>query len=185
MGDALSYGGSGTVYRDAISTYRHVGTEELLGLADALRHAARDPFDDADHHLSAERLRAADDELARRQPLRRRHPNLADPEAAYADRLALARAVRERTDIVDVLNAVLGYRVEPANRAGTQWRGSCPSCGGTDRFVVWPGPPGRFWCRRCTWSGDVITLVRNLVPSCEAFGAAVERLAAALGMRRA
>ena len=170
-------------YHDAAATYRHVGTEELLGLADALRYAAPDPFDDADAHLSTERLRAAEDELARRERLRRRHPSLPDPDAVYADRLTLAREIRERADIVDVLNAALGYPVTPANRAGTEWAGPCPACGGRDRFRIWTGPPGRFWCRRCAWSGDVITLTRNLVPGCAAFGAAVERLAAATGVR--
>jgi hypothetical protein len=171
------------IYGDALGTFRHVGTEELIGLADALRYAALDPFDDVDRELSAERLRAAEDELGRRERVRRRHPGRPDPEAVYADRLALAREVREQADIVDVLNAALGCRVEPANRAGTEWRGPCPACGGRARFRIRPGPPGRVWCRRCTWSGDAITLVRNLVPGCEAFGAAVERLADSLGIR--
>src|SRR5687767_846492 len=116
------------IYRDALATYRHVGTEELLGLADALRYAALEPFDAADAHLSGERLRAADDELSRRERLRRRHPGLPDPDAAYADRLALARAVRERVDLLDVLNGALGFRVEPADRAGSEHHGPCPFC---------------------------------------------------------
>jgi hypothetical protein len=173
------------VYRDARADYRWCGSLELRDLAEALAFAAADPFDDVDLLLSRERLRAAVDELRRRERLGAADPALPDPrEAAHAERLRLARDIRERVDILDVLHAALGYPVDPANRAGTEWAGPCPSCGGTDRFRVWPGPPGRFWCRQCTWSGDAITLVRNLVPGCAAFGDAVDRLAEATGVGR-
>jgi putative DNA primase/helicase len=32
--------------------------------------------------------------------------------------------------------------------------GSCPKCGGDDRFIVWGN--GRYWCRGCNWHGDKI-----------------------------
>ncbi|MBI9078068.1 MAG: P4 alpha zinc-binding domain protein, partial [Desulfatibacillum sp.] len=36
---------------------------------------------------------------------------------------------------------------------------SCPACGGTDRFRVWP-EKGRWWCRGCEKSGDAIEYLR-------------------------
>jgi len=38
---------------------------------------------------------------------------------------------------------------------------SCPFCGGTDRFQVWPDT-GKAWCRQCDWKGDDIQLLREL-----------------------
>jgi DNA primase len=49
--------------------------------------------------------------------------------------------------------------------AGGEWSGSCPWCGGRDRFRVWPRHPSgtvRYWCRRCERSGDGIDLLRKL-----------------------
>lgn len=51
---------------------------------------------------------------------------------------------------------------------GGEYAGPCPLCGGTDRFHVWPdrpsdggvSPPGRWWCRQCGQSGDLIAFVR-------------------------
>jgi hypothetical protein len=42
--------------------------------------------------------------------------------------------------------------------------GSCPWCGGEDRFVVWPsnGDTGRFWCRQCGKKGDGIDYLREV-----------------------
>ena len=41
---------------------------------------------------------------------------------------------------------------------GGEYHGPCPSCGGTDRFHVWPeqGDHGTFWCRSCKLGGDAI-----------------------------
>ncbi|MFC1886609.1 CHC2 zinc finger domain-containing protein, partial [Thermodesulfobacteriota bacterium] len=41
--------------------------------------------------------------------------------------------------------------------------GSCPFCGGTDRFIVHPekGKGGRYWCRRCDKKGDAIQFLRD------------------------
>lgn len=46
---------------------------------------------------------------------------------------------------------------------GGEYAGPCPSCGGTDRFRVWPaqGDGGRYWCRRCSKSGDAIQYLRS------------------------
>jgi hypothetical protein len=38
--------------------------------------------------------------------------------------------------------------------------GSCPKCGGTDRFIVYPDRD-RFWCRQCGWKGDRIDLAAH------------------------
>ncbi len=53
---------------------------------------------------------------------------------------------------------------------GGEWAGPCPSCGGTDRFRVWPadrGGGGSYWCRQsgngCGAWGD---LVQFLVDFC-------------------
>jgi len=53
--------------------------------------------------------------------------------------------------------------------------GPCPKCGGgDDRFITWP-ESGRFWCRRCGWSGDEIQFLRdtenlNFVDACNMLG---------------
>jgi len=42
---------------------------------------------------------------------------------------------------------------------GGEWQGPCPSCGGQDRFHVWPSQhdgTGSYWCRGCDKSGDNI-----------------------------
>lgn len=51
-----------------------------------------------------------------------------------------------------------------ASTDGGEWCGSCPKCGGRDRFHVWPrkGPSGKFWCRGCGWSGDGIQFFRDM-----------------------
>jgi len=42
---------------------------------------------------------------------------------------------------------------------GGEYQGPCPSCGGDDRFHVWPakrGGSGSYWCRQCEKNGDNI-----------------------------
>ena len=45
-----------------------------------------------------------------------------------------------------------------------EFAGSCPKCGGEDRFLVWPsdGDTGGFWCRQCGFSGDGIEYLREV-----------------------
>jgi DNA primase len=43
---------------------------------------------------------------------------------------------------------------------GGEYAGACPICGGRDRFRVWP-EQGRFWCRGCNASGDVVDFVQR------------------------
>lgn len=47
---------------------------------------------------------------------------------------------------------------------GGEWWGPCPSCGGDDRFHVWPEKnegKGAYWCRGCGKSGDNIQYLRD------------------------
>lgn len=126
-------------------------------------------------------------ELARRERLHRAGADVPDPFDARHDAwLALAREVRERADIVEVL-AAAGHQVYDTGyyskrREAEEWAGPCPWCDGWDRFRVWRGRDSGFWCRRCGMAGDVITLVRNLVPGCQDFYPAVGYLARMLGL---
>lgn len=51
--------------------------------------------------------------------------------------------------------------VQGLHRAGREWVGPCPDCGGDDRFSINPDK-GVYLCRRCDAKGDVIQLVRWL-----------------------
>ncbi len=51
--------------------------------------------------------------------------------------------------------------VQGLHRAGREWVGPCPECGGEDRFSINPDK-GVYLCRRCDAKGDVIQLVRWL-----------------------
>lgn len=65
---------------------------------------------------------------------------------------------------VDLL-ALLPGPLHPDGRTnGGEFKGPCPWCGGTDRFIVWPNHPsgrGRYWCRQCRKGGDAITFLRE------------------------
>lgn len=45
---------------------------------------------------------------------------------------------------------------------GGEYKSPCPSCEGTDRFVIWP-KIDRYWCRRCSISGDSIQFCRDFL----------------------
>jgi len=70
-----------------------------------------------------------------------------------------------------------------ATTKGGEYTGPCPSCGGKDRFHVWPadkGGGGSYWCRQCNCGGD---LVQFLVDYCrysypDAFAASGRSMAA-------
>lgn len=49
-------------------------------------------------------------------------------------------------------------------KTADEYAGSCPWCGGSDRFLVWPsdGDTGGFWCRRCDRKGDGIDYLRDV-----------------------
>lgn len=48
-----------------------------------------------------------------------------------------------------------------SGHGGGEFAGSCPFCGGDDRFRVWPSS-GRWWCRQCKSKGDPVDLVMEL-----------------------
>ncbi len=62
--------------------------------------------------------------------------------------------------ILDTIPVKLKY-VAATN--GGEYAGSCPFCGGKDRFRVWPkqGETGRYWCRQCEASGDAIQFLMD------------------------
>jgi DNA primase len=50
-----------------------------------------------------------------------------------------------------------------ATTRGGEYAGPCPFCQGTDRFRVWPEHKGgRWWCRQCGRSGDLIQYLRDV-----------------------
>lgn len=64
-----------------------------------------------------------------------------------------------------------------ASTNGGEYVSPCPDCGGDDRFHVWPnqGSYGRFWCRQCGKSGDMIEFLRwqkgvSFKEACDAVG---------------
>lgn len=50
-----------------------------------------------------------------------------------------------------------------ASTNGGEYHAECPSCGGKDRFCIWPnqGKQGRYWCRQCDCKGDAIQFCRD------------------------
>ena len=51
-----------------------------------------------------------------------------------------------------------------ASTKGGEYAGSCPGCGGVDRFRVWPedkGGEGSFWCRRCNKGSDLVQFFKE------------------------
>jgi DNA primase len=45
---------------------------------------------------------------------------------------------------------------------GGEFHSACPSCGGNDRFIIWPAQ-GCYWCRQCKKAGDAIQFCRDFV----------------------
>jgi len=45
---------------------------------------------------------------------------------------------------------------------GGEYKSPCPLCDGTDRFAIWP-KIDRYWCRRCSISGDSIQFSRDFL----------------------
>ena len=166
---------------------------ELRARLDALRYTRADlaeiygPEAEYSRWMLGELEQALRYELRRRIRLHRAGADVPDPFDARHDAwLALAAEVRERADIVQVLtesgHMVYSTRGYSKRREAEEWAGPCPWCGGRDRFRVWRGRDSGFWCRQCGMAGDVIALVRNLVPDCEGFYAAVGYLARMLGL---
>lgn len=65
---------------------------------------------------------------------------------------------RERAASVDILEVARSFGT-PLKRAGSEWVGPCPACGGRDRFAVNPRKQ-KFNCRGAV-GGNVITMVMH------------------------
>jgi len=65
--------------------------------------------------------------------------------------------------LIDLLVAD-GFMVRRvAATRGGEFAGPCPFCQGVDRFRVWPEHKGgRWWCRQCGRSGDLIQYLRDV-----------------------
>lgn len=70
----------------------------------------------------------------------------------HDDRLAEAKR-KGMTAVMQLL------QIHGLKRAGVEWTGPCPRCGGTDRFSI-NTRKGLFQCRRCDGKGDELGLVR-------------------------
>ncbi len=59
------------------------------------------------------------------------------------------------------MNTILGFFPSARQKSATEFCGPCPSCGGDDRFIIWPNEAngGRFMCRGCGASGDGIAFL--------------------------
>ena len=178
-----------TTYDDALLACREMSTDALLAAADALSFTVADPDPELPGEvgriLAAERLRAVRTELDRRERLHRIGRGVPSPaDERYAGWQALARLVRERVEVPDVLR-LAGFDVQPAGRnhrrGASEYGSSCPACGGGDRLRSWAGPNGRAWCRRCQWGGDVVLVAQSLLAGCASFRDAVRELARMAG----
>ncbi len=82
-----------------------------------------------------------------------------------------------RVDLLDLIERDTRLK-RVARTHGGEYAGSCPFCGGDDRFRVWPEHPdgrGQWWCRRCERGGDAVDYVRarrnlDFVDACEWLG---------------
>lgn len=54
------------------------------------------------------------------------------------------------------------YPKKVSSTRGGEFHSACPSCGGHDRFIIWPYT-GKYWCRRCEIAGDEIQFCRDFL----------------------
>lgn len=64
---------------------------------------------------------------------------------------------------------------------GGEYHSPCPSCGGRDRFIIWPQQE-RYWCRQCKVHGDAIQFCRDFLglsfqESCKKVGRQITEIA--------
>lgn len=65
--------------------------------------------------------------------------------------------------VMNLLRLAEELGLEPrktSNKGGGEYHSPCPSCGGKDRFILWPAK-GQYWCRQCEKSGDAIQFCRD------------------------
>lgn len=176
------------MYREMTNAVRGYSVDALLSFADWLSRDANDPDEvfpgEVGRFLANAKLRAVTDELRRHERISRLTkgiPSVAD--GRYEGWRSLASVVRERVSVVEILRmggCDLRYAGKNGRRGSDEFAGQCPVCGGSDRLRAWDGPSGRFWCRRCEWSGDVI-VAASLIPGNSEFRDAVTFLAAFAG----
>lgn len=67
--------------------------------------------------------------------------------------------------LLHLLDEIGLFTKKTANTSGGEYHSPCPSCGGFDRFCIWPysTPKGRYWCRRCNVKGDAIQFCRDFM----------------------
>ena len=134
----------------------------LLDLADGLWWTLDDPdWTDEDRALfrlrRSERMVIVQAELERRRRLQASGhlpPPAVRAHSAQLERLC--RAIREQVHLGHVIED-LGMEL---TRRGREFHSACPQCGGEDRFVIWPPPRSRGWCRQCAWGPDAIEFWR-------------------------
>jgi hypothetical protein len=149
------------VYLDAQADARNLSRDALDAGCELFRSIVNDP-DACDVELfnASERLRAFNEELARRDRVARSltgtHDRDRDLEHEAWGRLVAI--VKERVSVPDILVQAGVPMVRTGTSRGRQeFHGPCPVCGtGDDRLIAWAGPSGRVWCRRCGWSTDAI-----------------------------
>lgn len=70
-------------------------------------------------------------------------------------------------NIIDLLTELGIQAKRTASTKGGEYHSPCPdpNCQGKDRFCIWPseGTSGRYWCRRCSRSGDAIQFCRDFM----------------------
>lgn len=73
------------------------------------------------------------------------------------------RVMGELLNILDLVQSDGFMVTRVASTNGGEYASPCPFCGGNDRFRCWPeqGEGGRWWCRQCGRSGDVIQYLRD------------------------
>ena len=146
---------------DAVLAVRALSQPALIDYADSLWWGYHDPdWDRADRELfqlhRGQRLKVVQDELERRRRIEEEHA-LPPSIRIQSDRLTtLARAIGAQVHLADVLEGIGQQVARGRNEAHTE----CPQCGGRDRFVIWPPPRSRGWCRQCGWTPDVIEFWR-------------------------
>ncbi|MBV1929476.1 MAG: hypothetical protein KUG81_08205 [Gammaproteobacteria bacterium] len=68
---------------------------------------------------------------------------------------------KDQAKAIPIMEVANRLHIMRLKRAGAEWVGPCPVCGGTDRFGINPGL-GLFSCRICSAGGDQIGLVEHV-----------------------
>lgn len=69
---------------------------------------------------------------------------------------------------MNVLDLAKEFGLMPKRTASTnggEYHSSCPNCGGSNRFCIWPEEKlgGRYWCRQCNQNGDAIEFCKKFI----------------------